>query len=154
MGTVLKMGSGGSFRQQDQRTGLKFWEEIVNWALEVSLKDHKQRGEGCHNLPVLLINKFLLITCFWDLSSLIYELKLMGNWALKQLALLFSSLPVACFFQGKPHELTIKFASITWHIGTRSRSCRVWLRPPASLPNCSPGTWPHWILLSPPAKND
>lgn len=30
-------------------------------------------------ITVLLINIVLLITCFWDISSLIYKLKLTGN---------------------------------------------------------------------------
>lgn len=96
------------FWAADHRAGCSFWEGRFDGSAEE--QQAKKRGEGYHDMRVLLINKFLLIACFWDVSSLINKLKLTGNWALSH-KLCFLPACLLPSFKGEPHELRVKFAS-------------------------------------------
>lgn len=76
-GTGLRVGGRGSSSGQPIKQRVALSEERLGDCVEG--QPAKKRGEGYHNITVPLMNKFLLITCFWDIASLIYKLKLTGN---------------------------------------------------------------------------
>lgn len=75
-GTGLRVGGRGSSGQQIKQQVALSEERLGD---RVEGQPSKKRGEGYHNITVPLINKFFLITCFWDIASLISKLKLIDN---------------------------------------------------------------------------
>lgn len=53
--------------------------EKRGWMVVLKGQQAKKQGEGYRGIRALLTNEFLLIACFWDVSSLTYKLKLTGN---------------------------------------------------------------------------